>query len=114
MANLTVGGNVPNTLTGKYTRHGSKLNGPVELLIVHRTTTTTAKVSTYVLRVLTGGKREYISSLWDGPSPGTYAMEYKGIRYTLTMTDDAANVAPANGGTPQYHNRGSGQKVSAS
>ena len=113
MTNLKVGGNVPNTLTGKYTRHGSKLNGPVELLIVHRTTTTTAKVSTYVLRVLTGGKREYISSLWNGPSPGTYAMEYKGIRYTLTMTDDAANVAPAQRGTPPYINRGSGNLIAA-
>lgn len=99
MANLTVGGNASDTLTGKYIRHGSKLNGPVDLLMVHRTTTTTAKVSTYVLRVHPGGKREYVSSLWDGPSPGTYALEYRGIRYTVTMTDEVATVIPSAGGT---------------
>ena len=115
MANLPNGGTTSHTLTGNYIRHGSKLSGPADLLLVHRTTTTTttAKASTYVLRVHTGGKREYVSSLWDGPTPGTYALEYKGIRYTVSMTDDAANVAPANGGTPKYHNRGSGQNVSA-
>ena len=113
MTNLKVGGNASDTLTGKYIRHGSKLNGPVDLLMVHRATTTTAKASTYVLRVHPGGKREYVSSLWDGPSPGTYAMEYKGIRYTITMTDEVANVAPAQVGTPPYINRGSGNSIAA-
>ena len=113
MANIPFGSTSSDTLTGEYTRHGSKLSGPVDLLLVHRTTTTTAKASTYVLRVYTGGKREYVSSLWDGPTPGTYALEYKGIRYTVSMTDDAANVAPANGGTPPYINRGSGNSIAA-
>jgi len=81
-------------LTGQYVRHGSKLNGPVDLLMVHRTTTTTAKADTFVLRVHPTGKREYVSSLWDGPTPGTYALEYKGLRYTVTMTDEVATIAP--------------------
>ena len=94
MAILPNGGTTSHTLTGKYSRHGSKLSGPVDLLLVHRTTTTTAKASTYVLRVHTGGKREYVSSLWDGPTPGTYALEYKGIRYHLSLTDSVAVVNP--------------------
>ncbi len=94
MTNLKVGGNASDTLTGKYIRHGSKLNGPVDLLMVHRTTTTTAKADTFVLRVHPTGKREYVSSLWDGPTPGTYALEYKGLRYTVTMTDEVATIAP--------------------
>ncbi len=81
-------------LTGQYVRHGSKLNGPVDLLMVHRTSTTTAKAQTFVLRVHGTGKREYVSSLWDGPTPGTYALEYKGLRYTVTMTDEVATVTP--------------------
>ena len=99
MTNLKVGGNASDTLTGKYIRHGSKLNGPVDLLMVHRTSTTTAKAQTFVLRVHSTGKREYVSSLWDGPAAGIYALEYKGIRYTVTMTDEVATVIPSAGGT---------------
>jgi hypothetical protein len=62
--------------------------------MVHRTTTTTAKADTFVLRVHPTGKREYVSSLWDGPTPGIYALEYKGVRYTVTMTDEVATIAP--------------------
>lgn len=63
--------------------------------MVHRTTTTKAKVNTYVLRVHPTGKRSYVSSLWDSPTPGTYALEYKGLRYTVTLTDTTAVVTPA-------------------
>ena len=99
MANIPQGSTSSDTLTGEYTRHGSKLNGPVDLLMVHRTTTTTAKAGTFVLRVHHTGRREYVSSLWDGPTPGTYALEYRGIRYTVTMTDEVATVIPSAGGT---------------
>lgn len=84
-------------LTGHYTRQGSKLTGPVTLLLVHRAATTKAKAETFVLRVLDDGRRSYVSSLWDTPSPGTYAIEYRGIRYAVTLTDDAAMVSA--GGT---------------
>ena len=67
--------------------------------MVHRTSTTTAKAQTFVLRVHGTGKREYVSSLWDGPTPGTYALEYKGLRYTVTMTNEVATVSPSAGGT---------------
>lgn len=84
-------------LTGQYVRQGSKLTGPVTLLLVHRAATTKAKANTFVLRVLDDGRRSYVSSLWDSSSPGTYAIEYRGIRYTVTLTDDAATVSA--GGT---------------
>ena len=113
MANIPQGSTSSDTLTGEYTRHGSKLNGPVDLLMVHRTTTTTAKAQKFVLRVHSTGKREYVSSLWDGPTPGTYALEYKGLRYTVTMTDEVATVTPAHTGTPPYINRGSGNSIAA-
>jgi hypothetical protein len=81
--------------------------------MVHRTSTTTAKAQTFVLRVHGTGKREYVSSLWDGPTPGTYALEYKGLRYAVTMTDEVATIAPAHTGTPPYINRGSGNSIAA-
>ena len=99
MANIPNGHTLPEPLTGQYARHGSKLNGPVDLLMVHRTTTTTAKADTFVLRVYPDGRRSYVSSLWDGPTPGTYALEYKGIRYAVTLTDSTALVRPEQGGT---------------
>lgn len=95
MANIPNGSISSDTLTGEYTRHGSRLNGPVDLLMVHRTTTTSAKADTFVLRVYPDGRRSYVSSLWDGPTPGTYALEYKGLRYTVTLTDTTAVVTPA-------------------
>ena len=95
MANIPNGSTSSDTLTGEYTRHGGKLSGPVDLLMVHRTTTTTAKADTFVLRVHHTGRREYVRSLWDGPTPGTYALEYKGLRYTVTLTDTTAVVTPA-------------------
>lgn len=102
-----------DSLTGQYTRQGSKLTGPVTLLLVHRAATTKAKAATYVLRVADDGKRSYVSSLWDGPSPGTYALEYRGVRYAVTLTDDAATVTTAQVGTPPYINRGSGNTLAA-
>ncbi len=94
MPNISTKDHQSPPLTGQYVRHGSKLNGPVDLLMVHRSTTTTAKAQTFVLRVHSTGRREYVSSLWDGPTPGTYALEYKGLRYTVTMTDEVATIAP--------------------
>lgn len=102
-----------DTLTGHYVRHGSKLTGTCTLLLVHRGTTTTAKAHTFALLVHPDGRRSYVSSVWDGPTAGTYALEYKGIRYTLTLTDDAGIVAPAREGTPKYLNRGSGNSIAA-
>lgn len=81
--------------------------------MVHRTTTTTAKADTFVLRVYPDGRRSYVSSLWDGPTPGTYALEYKGLRYAVTLTDEAATITTAHGGTPPYINRGSGNSIAA-
>lgn len=78
MTNIANGQTLPDTLTGQYTRDGSKLTGPCTLLLVHRGTTTTAKAHTFALLVHPDGRRTYVSSVWDGPSAGTYAMEYRG------------------------------------
>lgn len=99
MAKIADGGMPSDTLTGHYVRHGSKLTGPCTLLLVTRSTTTHAKASTYVLLVHPDGRRSYVSSLWDGPSTGTYALEYRRQRYTVTMTDSTAQVLPEQGGT---------------
>lgn len=100
-------------LTGQYIRQGSKLTGPVTLLLVHRAATTKAKADTFVLRVAEDGKRSYVSSLWDSSPPGTYALEYRGVRYALTLTDDAATVTTGPAGSPQYINGASGHSTSA-
>ena len=116
MANIAPPEHSSDPLTGNYTRHGGKLTSstsPVTLLLVHRTSTTVAKAHTYVLLVHPDGKRAYVSSLWDGPTPGTYALEYKGVRYAVTLTDEAALIAPAQEGTPKYLNRGSGNSIAA-
>ena len=114
MANIHDREHRSDPLTGHYVREGGKLTGPCTLLLVTRSTTTPAKASTYVLRIHPDGRRAYVSSLWDGPFPGLYALEYKGRRYTLTLTPDAAQVAPAQDGTPKYNNRGSGNSIAAS
>lgn len=102
-----------DSLTGQYARQGSTLTGPTTLLLVHRASTTKAKASTYVLRVADDGRRSYVSSLWDSSPAGTYALEYRGIRYVVTLTENVATIAPAHGGTPQYLNRGSGNSIAA-
>lgn len=99
MTNIANGQTLPDTLTGQYTRDGSKLTGPCTLLLVHRGTTTTAKAHTFALLVHPDGRRTYVSSVWDGPIPGTYAMEYKGIRYALTLSEHTAQLVPVAGGT---------------
>lgn len=114
MANIQPPEGSSDELTGHYTRQGSKLTGSTTLLLVHRTNTTHAKGDTYVLRVDDTGQRSYVSSLWNTSTAGTYALEYRGTRYHVTLTDTAAEVAPATDGSPKYHNRASGQKVSAS
>ena len=78
-----------------------------------KSSTTKAKASTYVLRVADDGKRSYLSSLWDSSPPGTYALEYRGIRYAVTLTDDAATITSGPVGTPPYINRGSGNSIAA-
>ena len=113
MANIQPEEHSSDTLTGEYTRHGSKLTGSCTLLLVNRTTTTHAKAASYVLRVYPDGRRSYVSSLWQGPTPGTYAMEYRGTRYTLTLSESTAAVVPATVGTPPYINRGSGNSIAA-
>ncbi len=99
VANIPKGNTVPDTLTGEYLRHGSKLNGPCTLLLVNRTTTTHAKAASYVLRVYPDGRRSYVSSLWQGPTPGTFALEHGRQRYTLTLQDTTASIGPCAGGT---------------
>lgn len=99
MPNIQTPEHRSDPLTGQYVRQGSTLTGPTTLLLVHRASTTKAKASTYVLRVADDGKRSYLSSLWDGPAPGTYALEYKGIRYAVTLTDADAEIGPVQGGT---------------
>lgn len=113
MANIGPPEHRSDPLTGQYVRQGSTLTGPTTLLLVHRASTTKAKASTYVLRVADDGKRSYLSSLWDSSPPGTYALEYRGIRYVVTLTENVATIAPAHGGTPPYINRGSGNTLAA-
>lgn len=116
MTNIAQADHPSAPLTGQYTRHGGKLTStttPLTLLLVHRTSTTKAKGHTYVLLVHPDGRRAYVSSLWDSPTPGCYALEYKGVRYALTLTDEAAMIAPAQEGTPPYLNRGSGNNLAA-
>lgn len=103
MANIERG-TVPGAqLAGEYTRHGGKLTStttpPTTLLLVHRTATTKAKADIYVLLVHPDGRRSYVSSLWDSSPAGTYALEYRGIRYALTMTDTTAQVVPVTSST---------------
>lgn len=114
MTNVPNGHTLPDTLTGQYVRHGSKLTGTCTLLLVHRGTTTTAKAHTFALLVHPDGRRSYVSSVWDGPTAGTYALEYRGVRYTLTLTDTTAVLVPAAGGNPMYNNRVSGNSIAAS
>lgn len=99
MANIQPQDHPSDPLTGQYIRQGSKLTGPCTLLLVHRSTTTHAKADSYVLLVHPDGRRSYVSSLWHGPTAGTYAMEYRRQRYTVTMTDSTAQVFPEQGGT---------------
>lgn len=116
MANIAPAEHPSAPLAGEYSRHGGKLTSSTSsttLLLVHRTTTTKAKGSTYVLQVHPDGKRTYVSSLWEGPSPGSYALEYRGVRYALTLTESRAVVVPVTGGTPEYINRGSGNNLAA-
>lgn len=90
MANIRPRGSVPAPLTGTYIRQGSTLTGPVKMLLVHRSSITHAKSSMYLLRVHEDGNRSYVSSLWDTPSPGIYEAEHGGIRYTVTISAEAA------------------------
>ena len=99
MANIQPQEHPSAPLTGQYTRHGSKLTGPCTLLLVHRSTTTTAKADTFALLVHPNGRRSYVSSVWNGPTPGTYALEHKGIRYALTLSEHTAQLVPVAGGT---------------
>lgn len=99
MTNIDPSERSSDHLTGQYIRQGSKLTGPVTLLLVHRAATTKAKAETFVLRVAEDGKRSYVSSLWDSSPPGTYALEYRGIRYAVTLTDADAEIGPVQGGT---------------
>lgn len=114
MANIPQGGHGSAPLAGEYTRHGGKLTSTTTtLLLVHRTATTSAKANTFALLVHPDGRRSYVSSVWDGPSAGTYALEYKGIRYTLTLSEHTAVLVPATVGSPQYINRASGNSIAA-
>lgn len=99
MANIRPAEHSSDPLTGHYVREGGKLTGPCTLLLVTRSTTTFAKAGSYVLRVHPDGRRTYVSSLWQGPFPGHYALEYRGRRYTLTLTDSTAQVFQQQGGT---------------
>ena len=114
MAKVHPPGHPPTPLTGTYIRQGSTLNGPLKLLLDHRASTTKAKSSLYVLRVDPNGKRSYVSSLWDTPSPGTYGAEYRGIRYTVTVTEDRVTFTTGTEGTPMYINGVSGNSIAAS
>lgn len=113
MANIQPEAHSLHTLTGEYVREGSTLTGSCTLLLVNRTTTTHAKAASYVLRVYPDGRRSYVSSLWQGPTPGTFALEHARQRYTLTLQDSTAVIVPAEGGTPPYINRGSGNSIAA-
>ncbi len=99
MPNIQTAEHRSDILAGQYVREGSKLTGPSTLLLVHRAATTKAKAETFVLRVADDGRRSYVSSLWDGPSPGSYALEYRGIRYAVTLTEADAEIGPVQGGT---------------
>lgn len=99
VANIRPAEHVSDPLTGQYVRDGGKLTGPCTLLLVRRSTTTNAKTSSYVLRVTSDGRRAYVSSLWEGPYPDQYALEYKGRRYTLTIAHDTAEVVPVTSST---------------
>ena len=114
MASIRPPGSVPAPLKGEYIRHGSTLTGPVKLLLVRRSTTTPSKSPLYVLRVHENGRRSYVSSLWDTPSPGVYGAEYRGVRYTVTVTEDKATFTTTSGETPMYINGVSGNSVATS
>lgn len=114
VANIPPPEHPSDPLTGQYVRQGSKLTGPCTLLLVTRSTTTHAKATSYVLRVHPDGKRSYVSSLWERPSAGTYALEYRHQRYVMTLTDTNAVVQRDGEGSPLYINRASGNSIAAS
>lgn len=114
MASIHRSGSVPAPLSGTYTRQGSTLTGPFKLILAHRSTITSAKSFLYVLRVHENGRRSYVSSLWETPSPGLYWAEYRGVRYTVTVTEDRVTFRAGSEESPMYINGLSGKLVAAS
>lgn len=116
MANIQTDGAKASawTLAGVYEREGTTFtNDQHKFLVVTRSTTTSAKSGAYVLKIHPDGKRTYVSSLWlKAPSPPLYELEYKGLRYSMTVTDDRVVVVP-HGGSPLYLNGASGNSIAA-
>ncbi len=76
--------NIATQFEGRYILTNKKLEGKsLTLLKGHRTkpNQSSTKSPIFLLQVLPGGKRKYISSLFPGTSENTYSFEYGGIRY---------------------------------
>ena len=76
--------NIATQFEGRYILTNKKLEGEsITLLKGHRIKANQSPLKSpiFLLQVLPGGKRKYISSLWPGSSDNTYTFEYGGIRF---------------------------------
>ena len=76
--------NIATQFEGRYILTDKKLEGEsITLLKGHRIKANQSPLKSpiFLLQVLPGGKRKYISSLWPGSSDNTYTFEYGGVRY---------------------------------
>ena len=76
--------NIATQFEGRYILTNKKLEGEsLTLLKGHRTKANQSPLKSpiFLLQILPGGKRKYISSLWPGSSDNTYTFEYGGIRF---------------------------------
>lgn len=98
-------------LEGTYQRAKSHLLnkfGNHILTIGHRKNTTPQKPPLYLLyKTPKGEPDKYISSLYEMPGEGketgkyTYSMDFKGVKYVMTISDTEANIRAMQGGGSQ-------------
>lgn len=81
-------------LEGIYQRKGKKLVKENLTLLLSERKETTEKRSKYFLISLRGNQKDsYISSLYEDESAGWFWFEYKGINYSIYLSDDSASVS---------------------
>lgn len=75
----------------EYSRTGNTLHSRVSTLKIFTRKRTTPSKPKYFLVSVEGKKKKYISSLYG--EPPQFSFEYKGKRYTLTLTENEAIIA---------------------
>lgn len=80
-------------IIGIYQRKGKKLVKEDLTLLLSERKEITPKKSRYFLISLRGNKKDsYLSSLYDGDGKGWYWFEYKGVVYSLYLTEENASI----------------------